>query len=128
MSEKGSASPLAIAMTALMYLFYVGIMLYIIFVIRQIKTFPNCNEALLFEAIGFVVGAFVVFTRAFSSKLNIGYYIPIIGITLLYTAALHVLCIVLVGFFYPTTFVLINALLLFMWCVVSIPMILMGRK
>lgn len=128
MSENKAVSPMAIAVTLLMYAFYVAIMLYIMLGMRGIRSYDNFAPAALFEGIGFVIGAFVMFARTFSAKLDIGYYIPVIGVTLIYTVALHVLCVIALGFFSQTFFVLINALLLFAWCAVCLPMVLMGGK
>ena len=125
--EKKS-SPLSGILTLLLYLFYAAIMLFIMFELRGIKEAANYKAAMLFEGIGFVIGALVILSRSFAAKLDIGFFIPVLGITMLYTVVLHVLCIILLSIFSSKIFLLVNLLLLFVYCLVTVPMVLMNRK
>jgi hypothetical protein len=64
----------------------------------------------------------------FSDSMKVGYLVPMILVTVLYTVILDFVNIFLVVTTSSVFFILINLVLLFLYCLIIIPMYLMGRK
>lgn len=109
-------------------IFYIAIILYIFFAILNINTLENFVSALIFEIIGFCALAFFIFYNIFSKPIKVGYIVPLIMVTIIYTVILDVINIACVASLGHAIFVLIHMVLLFVYCLVSIPMYLMGRR
>lgn len=111
-----------------LWLFYIAIVLYLFFAVLHINTLENFISALVFESIGFLILAFFIFCNIFSKLIKIGYFVPLILATVVYTILLDVVniaCVTTVGSIF---FTLIHLTILFTYCLVSIPMYLMGKK
>lgn len=124
MSKKGLAAGLA----AFIVVFYFAIILYVLFAIQHINTLDNCVAALIFEFIGFVALGYFVMNGVWLKHIKIGYFVPLVLMTILYTIALDIVNIACVVSVKTTTFVLINLIILFIYCLISIPMYVMGMK
>lgn len=108
--------------------FYVAIILYVFFAVLNINTLENFASALIFEIIGFLVLAYFIFCNMFSNTIKAGYFVPLVMTTVVYTAILNVVNIAFMTTVGNVFFALIHFVVLFVYCLVSIPMYLMGRK
>lgn len=108
--------------------FYIVIILYLLLAILNINTLKNFSSALLFEIIGFFILAYFIFCNVFSTTVKIGYFIPLLLSTLIYTIVLNIVNIVFITSVSSVFFTLIHLLILFVYCLISIPIYLMGRR
>jgi len=115
-------------LSCFLWVFYVAIIMYVFFAVLKIDTLDNFVSALVFEIIGFVALAYFVFCNMFSRPIKIGYLIPLIMTTVIYTIALDVINFACITSVSSVQFTLIHLILLFVYCLVSIPMYLMGRR
>ena len=115
-------------LSCFLWVFYVAIILYVFFAVLNINTLENFASALIFWIIGFLALAYFIFCNMFSNPIKVGYFVPLVMTTAVYTVILDVVniaCITTVG---NVFFTLIHLVLLFVYCLVSIPMYLMGRR
>lgn len=109
-------------------IFYIAIIFYVFFAVLNINTLINFVPALIFEMIGFLILAYFVLSNMFSNSIKVGFFIPLLVTTVVYTIVLDVIniaCITSVG---SVFFTLIHLVVLFVYCLVSIPMYLMGKR
>lgn len=118
----------ALGFCVFMIFFYIAIVMYTLFFSLNIRTLGNFIAALFFEFIGIIVIAYFLLSNILSSNIKIGFFAPLIMINIFYILLLNVLnlgCITMMSF---STFVLLNLLILFIYCLISAPMYIMGRK
>lgn len=119
-------------MTSVLSLFlifiYIAIIMYIFFGVVHVNTLVNFQSAIIFELIGFFILTYLVFSNILSKTIKIGFFVPLVIVTIVYTIILDIVNIVLVVTMPHVFFLLINLVLLFIYCLVSIPMYIMGRK
>lgn len=115
-------------LSTFLWAFYVIIILYVMFGVIHISELDNFIAALLFEAIGFLALGAVILGSIFSTTFKVGYLVPLIMVTVIYTVLLDIVNIAFVARVGSAGFVLIHLILLFFYCLVSIPMYLMGRR
>ncbi len=113
---------------SLLIVFYVSIIMYVFFGVAHIETLENFVAAIIFEIIGFILLAFFVLTNIFGRGIKVGYFASLIGITIFYTIILDVINLVFVRTISNSFFVLINLIVLFVYCLISVPIFIMGRK
>lgn len=119
---------LTIGLSAFSLGFYFLIVLYIFFAILHIDALKNFETALAFELVGFVLLLYFILGNIILKPIKIGFYIPILIATVLYTVFLDVVNIVLIASMPNVYFILIHLILLFIYCIISIPMYIMGRR
>ena len=124
MEKKG----LATVLSSVILCFYAVIIMYVFFAILHIDILANFESAMVFEIIGFALLTFFVLSNSLSKSIKNGYLVPLIMITVIYTVILDVVNLVLVTTMPNVFFVLTNFVLLFIYCLISIPMYIMGRK
>ncbi|MDE6026206.1 MAG: hypothetical protein K2G45_12240 [Lachnospiraceae bacterium] len=124
MDKKGLTKILSIFIIC----FYIAIIMYIFFAVLNINALVNYESALVFEIIGFVLLAYFVLGNIFAKPIKTGYFVPLIMITVIYTIVLNVVNLICVTYMANVFFVLINLIVLFVYCLISIPMYIMGRK
>lgn len=124
MKKKG----LIIILSVFVIAFYAAILAYIFYAMFPVWFLVNFNSALMFELIGLVFLAFTVMEGVISKSVKVGYFVPRVMITITYVIILHILNIGLVIATPHVFFVLLNLVLLFVYCLLSIPMCIMGRK
>lgn len=119
-------------LTTIMALSFVGLymvlILYALFVLLHFEILANFATALIFEAVGFILILYFVLTNIINKPLKTGYFVPLIILTAIYTLVLDA-----INFKYAINmrhelFIFINLIWLFLYCLISIPMYLMGRK
>lgn len=115
-------------LSCFLWVFYVAIILYVFFAVLNINTLENFIAALVFEIIGFLVLAYFIFCNVFSKTIKVGYFVPLVMVTMIYTVVLDIVNIVCITSVSSVFFILIHIVVLFVYCLVSIPMYLMGRR
>lgn len=119
---------LTIGLSAFALGFYFLIVLYIFFAILHIDALKNFETALAFELVGFFLLLYFILGNIFFKPIKIGFYIPILITTVLYTVFLDLINMVLIASMPNVYFILIHLILLFIYCIISIPMYIMGRR
>ncbi len=109
-------------------LFYMGIMMYVLFPVLRIDTLKNCECSILFESIGFLLLTWVILSNILSPRIKTGFLVPIIMVTVIYTVILHGITIVCAAIMPPVFFILLHVLILFLYCLLSMPMYIMGKR
>lgn len=118
---------LTVGLSAFVFALYIVIILYVLFAVLHIQTYTNFIEALIFQIIGFVLLAWCVFGSILSRSIKTGFLIPLITTTILYTILLNILNIWAVMIVSNVFFTLLHFILLLVYCLISIPMYIMGR-
>lgn len=118
----------ALGFCVFMIFFYIAIVMYTLFFSLNIRTLGNFIAALFFEFIGIIVIAYFLLSNILSSNIKIGFFAPLIMINIFYILLLNVLNLGCIAMMSSSTFVLLNLLILFIYCLISAPMYIMGRK
>ena len=118
----------ALGFCVFMIFFYIAIVMYTLFFSLNIRTLGNFIAALFFEFIGIIVIAYFLISNILSSNIKIGFFAPLIMINIFYILLLNVLNLGCITMMSSSTFVLLNLLILFIYCLISAPMYIMGRK
>lgn len=96
------------------------------------EDFEKINKILedkaAFGIIGFLALAYFIFCNMFSNPIKVGYFVPLVMTTVIYTIVLDVINIACITSVSSVFFTLIHLVVLFVYCLVSIPMYLMGRR
>lgn len=119
---------LAAVLTAFVLCFYAAIIMYVFFAVLHIHVLTNFISAFVFELVGFVLLAYFILSSIVTKLFKTGYLVSLILITFIYAVLVNVLNLVGVTMIPHTFFVLLNMFVLFLYCVISIPMYIMGRK
>ena len=119
---------LTLISSILMLFFYVFILLYSFFVVLNIDAIENYEISIVFEGIGIIVLIYFICGNILNKPIKTGYFVPLLIITITYTIILDVLNLFLITSLPYVWFVFMNMILLFIYCLVSIPMYVMGRK
>ena len=114
--------------TIILLAFYITIILFTSFAVLHIDKVNNFATALVFEIIGFVLLAFFILVNIFGSKVKVGYLASLIGTTVFYTVILDVINLGLVRTMPHNLFFLVNLIVLFIYCLISVPIYIMGIK
>lgn len=115
-------------LSSFLWVFYIAIILYVFFAVLNINTLENFVSALIFEIIGFLALAYFILRNMFSNPVKVGYLVSLVMTTVVYTIILdfiNIACITTIGNLY---FLLIHLVLLFVYCLISIPMYIMGKR
>lgn len=126
MKEKSKAMIMALSMFLLV--FYVAIILYIFFGVIHIQVLHNYVTGMVFEIIGFGFLGFLVLGNMLSHSIKTGYSVPIVMVTIIYTILLDTLNIAGSLTMPGPFFTLFHLILLFVYCLVLIPMYVMGKR
>ena len=124
MKNKGLTAVLASFIICL----YIAIIMYVFFAVLCIDTQANFETAMVFEIIGFILLTYFVLGNILSKPIKTGFFVPLITETVIYTVVLDVINLIFVISMPNVFFVLINLILLFIYCLTSIPMYIMGRR
>ena len=124
MNKKG----LTFILIAFLIAFYTVIIFFLMLTIFNIDETDNFGTAIIFEIIGIVLIAFFILGGILSESISTGYLVPLIMVTVIYALVLDVINIVMAGTMSNNFFVLINLIVMFVYCMISIPMYVMGRK
>lgn len=119
---------LSIFLSVSALVFYIGIVLYSFFAILHIQTLANFGSAIFFELIGFALLAYFIIVNLSARPIKTGYFVPLVMVTVIYTVLLDVINFVFIMIMPHIFFVLLHLTLLFLYCVISIPMYIMGKR
>lgn len=109
-------------------IFYMSIIMYVLFAILKIDTLANFKSAMVFEIIGFLILTYFIMSNLLSKRIKTGFFVPLIIVTVVYTVILNVVNIACIIAVPHTIFLLVNLVLLFIYCLISMPMYIMGRR
>lgn len=115
-------------LTGCLLAFYIAIIMYVFFAILHIETLANFESAMAFEIIGFLLLIYFVMGNLLSKRIKTGFLVPLVTITVIYTVILDVINIVFIITMPHIFFVLLNFVLLFIYCLISMPMYILGRR
>lgn len=124
MNKKG----LTFILTAFLIAFYTVIIFFLMLSIFNIDETDNFGTAIIFEIIGILLIAFFILGGILSESISTGYLVPLIMVTVIYALVLDVINIVMARTMSSNFFVLVNLIVMFVYCMISIPMYVMGRK
>ena len=124
MQKKG----LATILSSFIICFYIAIIMYVFFSVLHIDTLANFEAAMVFEVIGFLLLVFFILGSILSKPIKSGFFVPLVMVTVFYTIVLDVINLALITIMPHVFFILTNLCVLFIYCLISIPMYIMGRK
>ncbi len=108
--------------------FYLGILMYVFFAVNHIEKMINFSSAMIFEIIGFLLLGYLVFGKLLSKRIKTGFFVPLVAVTVIYTIILDVINLICVRTMSHEFFILLNLVLLFVYCIVSIPIYIIGKN
>ncbi len=118
---------LSLFLTSFMLVFYFGVVVFILFSVVHIDTLANFVYGMIFESLGFLLLVYFIL-GGFIRHIKTGFFVPLILVTIVYAIILNVINITLIALLDDVLFVLLNIVLLFIYCLISIPMFIMGKK
>ncbi len=127
MKESGGKKHIVFWAEIFLLVFYMAVMLYIFFAVLHFHLLPNFATGMAFEILGFCFLAILLLGNTISKPIKNGYFIPLVITTAGYTILLNLLN-VLAAVFMPVVFFLLHFVLLFVFCLVFIPMYLLGKQ
>ena len=116
------------AMSGLLVLFYIAIILFVAFGVMRLNLLANFGVAITFETIGIALLVYFVFGNAIFRPLKVGYFVPLLIATIVYTIVLDAVNLACISMLSQEVFLLVNLVTLFVYCLVSVPMYVLGRK
>lgn len=119
---------LVFSLAACLLAFYFFIIIYVFFAILHVDAAKNYVLGMVFQSIGFILLTAVVFANIAFKRIKAGYFIPLVIGTGIYMALLNVLTLLCIATLSTHVFVLLNMVLLFAYCMMSIPMFIMGKQ
>lgn len=108
--------------------FYLVIITYIFFAVLHIETLANFEAGVIFELIGFLLLSYFVLSNLCSKRIKAGFFVSLVMVTVIYTVILDVINMVCIVTMPHSLFVLLNFILLFLYCLISMPMFVMGKR
>lgn len=122
--KKGNVA----VMTGCILAFYIGILMFIYFPVLHIDEAENFKAAMTFEVIGLLILLLLVIGNIVLPHVKTGYFVPLIMVSAAYTLIRNIMTMAFVDFMPSVVFILLNLILLFLYCILSIPMYMMGKK
>ncbi len=98
------------------------------FFIVQIDTFQNFIAGMVFKVIGFSILAVLILGNILTSAIKTGYFVPMLIIAIMYNIILDIFNIFGIMAVSSGFFSFLHFILLFIFCLLSIPMYIMGKR
>lgn len=127
MNDKKSKTQVLIG-TIFLLVFYIAIILFVFLEIIHIDTLKNFWIGMIFEFISFLVILFLILGNIMSKNLKVGYFIPLVMVTIVYSLLVNILNMALIATITISFLLLLNCVLLFVYCLIAIPMFVMGKN
>lgn len=124
----GNKKGLSLFFASLMLFFYFFIVMFAFFEVLQIDLFENFFTAIIFEIIGFAILSCLIFVKILGKQIKLGYFLPLVIVTVVYTILINLMNFVGITFVPNVLFTLIHLVVLFVYCLLSIPMFIMGLR
>lgn len=128
MNKQGKSKTLVSVLSTFLLFFYIAIIMYVLLGICHIDTAKNFIAGIVFQIIGFVFLSVLILGNILFKSVKTGYFIPLVTVTILYSILLELLNIFAIATLSSNIFVLLQFVLLFVYCLISIPMYIMGKK
>lgn len=126
-NKNGSGASLAVA--AFLSVFLIGILIYITFAFFKINEYEAGSAAIIFGAINMLaVGVVYGFGKVLSGYVGTPSYASIAGITGIYTIGQFVYMFTQFKSAKPETYILISLIILFVYCLIVLPIGVMGSR
>lgn len=116
-----------LALILFLLAFYMFIMMYVFFAIIHIDALDNFIMAMLFEVAGFCVLMGSLWNAFFSKSMKLGFRVPLLMTTVGYTVLLNLINCIGVTAVKSQYFILLHIALLFLYCLVTIPIYIAGK-
>lgn len=129
MNKKASVSTVTIVSSAALLVFLFIILSFVWYDVLDLKISSNFMIGMCFWIINCIILILIFPVKMMSArKIEIGFYVPIIMVTIIYTLLLWGLIAFTLTTVEKTFFVLMNLLLLFLYLLIVIPMIINGTN
>lgn len=122
--KKETAATLAGGLLAL----YGGIIIYLFLAVLHGDTLENFASAMAFELISFLALICVIVGNILSERVKIGYFVPLVFVTVIYAVILDVVNAAYIATMSKSGFLLLNLILLFLYCCISLPLFVMNKR
>ncbi len=122
--RRGTTAAMAGCVLAL----YMGIVMYLLFAFLYREGSVNFASAAVFEIISFVPLVYLVISNILSKRIKTGYFVPLVMMAVIYTIVLDAVNIAYTANMAQPGFVLMHLILLFIYCLISMPIFVMGRR
>lgn len=122
--KKETAATLAGGLLAL----YGGIIIYLFLAVLHGDTLENFASAMAFELISFLTLICVIVGNILSERVKIGYFAPLVFVTVIYAVILDVVNAAYIATMSKSGFLLLNLILLFLYCCISLPLFVMNKR
>ena len=113
---------------AVLLVFYACIVYFALFKIVPIDVTNNIIIGGVFELIGICALGLLLIGNGSLFHIKIGYMVPLIICNVIYAVALHLINLLLTLAVAPIALFFVNIVCLFIFCLVSIPMLHMGQR
>ena len=128
-NEGNRSKPAAAAVVIVMTAFYAALIFYILVYVVKIGDHKGFAAAVIFEVIGIAVLLMaLLWKRLICPGLRIGFNVSLIIAAVVYNAVLCLLNIFALPAMSQSYFIMLQLMLLFVFCLFSLPVILMGNK
>lgn len=117
-----------IVFSCFLLLFYFAIVMYVFLAVMRVDVLQNFIAGMVFESIGFLLLVIFILKNIFTQTMKVGYFVPMLIVMIAYIILLNILNMLAIEVLPSVVFILLNLVLLFVYCVITIPMYIMGKN
>lgn len=117
-----------IVLSCFLLLFYFTIVMYVFLAVMHVEVLHNFVAGMVFESIGFLLLLIFILKSIFSQTMKVGYFVPVLIVMIVYIIVLNILNMLAIAVLPSPVFILLNLVLLFIYCMITIPMYIMGKN
>lgn len=107
---------------------YAGTVVHLFLSVLQGDTLTNFASAMVFEFISFLALVCVIIGNILSKRVKTGYFVPLVLVTVVYAVILDVVNAAYITLMSQAGFLFLNLIMLFLYCCMSLPMYVMGKR
>ncbi len=126
--EGKNKRKMAFICAAFLLMFYFVIVSYVYLFMMTWTLMPNYIAGMIYEVIGFLIASYVVLKSVGMPQMKLPYLISILCVTIFYVVICNCINVFGMGTMVTVKFVFLHLVLLFLYCLISIPMYIMGKK